>query len=182
LLAGHAAGVVSLSYTLPETALEIKPTSLRKFGYSLKSGECIPTGTVQTIVSTFVTRRGRILRTGPERSVGLDHRFYLECQTKSQQGAAKGESRGAKPLWQGSGDVPQTQFPSPFLARKGAGGWSKKVFHQPAKDYTVATRWTSRSQAVEFVPESHQVPGDERGIGNGHPVKGSIRPDAGRVD
>ncbi len=39
-----------------------------------------------------------------------------------------GESRGAKPLWQGSGGAPPNTIPAPFLARKGAGGWSKRFF------------------------------------------------------
>lgn len=41
---------------------------------------------------------------------------------------AFGTPQGAEPFWQGYGGVPHTLFSSPFLPRKGEGGWLKGFF------------------------------------------------------
>ena len=50
----------------------------------------------------------------------------------------RGESRGAQPLWQGSGGVPQRALcSSPFLPGRGLGGWSEPPLrpHSPKPKY-----------------------------------------------
>jgi len=47
---------------------------------------------------------------------------------EDQHGDEKGESRGASPLWQGSGGVPQIQSLPPSWLGRGSGGWSKGFF------------------------------------------------------
>ena len=60
----------------------------------------------------------------------------------------KGESREASSRWWGSGGVPQLQFSTPFLARKGAGGWSKGVLPRPVRSCRRASLFNALQREI----------------------------------
>ena len=47
--------------------------------------------------------------------------------------------------------TPPDIISTPFLVRKGAGGWSKRVFHQPARQDRLAESILSYAEGSDFV-------------------------------